>query len=238
MFALAYLLRRKRVSSLCWNRDLSLPSLTMLPLALPVYLLHNQHTHTHTQAQRACSTVQQRQLGVSTRQTSEAHMRSSSSWCECSLTLTLNQSALWAEMSGAERKRLNAMRMQQADWRNLLPSAAKADDDAVKLKFCPQTSSSVAPSNSHTVCTCIHIYVGMCVCRLQVFTISGAWRRLYFGIRGSTNIRTHASMRLFARVYVHLYIVAEGGKAKKAAHRHTHTRKTLPAYTYIHSHAR
>lgn len=72
-----------------------------------------------------------------------------------------------AEKSGAERKRLNAMRMQQADWRNLLPSAAKADGDAVKLKFCPQTAASVAPSNSHTharMYAHVFIYRYVCVC--------------------------------------------------------------------------
>lgn len=84
---------------------------------------------------------------------------------------------------------------------------------------------------------CIYMYV--CVCRLQVFTISGARRRLYFALRGSTNIHTHtdASMRLFARVYacththVHRHRYRCTRKRGKESSTHTHT----CIHIYIHS---
>lgn len=141
------------------------------------------------------------------------------------------------------------MRMQQAapDWRNLLPSAAKADGDAVKLRFAPKQQASPQQTHTHTdtdthMCVCIYICLLVCVCRLQVFTISGARRRLYFALRGSTNIHTHTQHTYRGKyalictcvcVHTHTYtskgIVAQGSKAKKAANTHIHT------YIYIHS---
>lgn len=113
--------------------------------------------------------------------------------------------------AATERKRLNAMRMQQAAssgrLAKLVAKCSKSRRRRSQVEVCPQTAS-VAPSNSHThteihTRTCLYVYLYVCVCRLQVFTISGARRRLYFALRGSTNIHTHtdASMRLFARVY-------------------------------------
>lgn len=80
------------------------------------------------------------------------------------------------------------------------------------------------------------------MCRLQVFTISGARRRLYFALRGSTNIHTHTQHTYRGKyalictcvcVHTHTYtsigIVAQGSEAKKAANTHIHT------YIYIHS---
>lgn len=79
------------------------------------------------------------------------------------------------------------------------------------------------------------------MCRLQVFTISGARRRLYFALRGSTNIHTHtthiqrqvcAYLHVCMRAHTHVHsigIVAQGSEAKKAANTHIHT------YIYRHS---
>lgn len=142
------------------------------------YILHTQYTHTHTCASEPavqCNSLEfrldkrlRRTCAAAADTTATANVHAHARWPWPSIRAS---SLSRAEKSGAERKRLNAMRMQQADWRNLLPSAAKADGDAVKLKFCPQTAACVAPSNSYThtqtrayVCTCIYIYRYVCVC--------------------------------------------------------------------------
>lgn len=143
------------------------------PTSIHMYI-HAYFTHTHTCASEPavqCNSLEFR-LDKRLRRTcaaaadANANVHAHARWPWPSIRAS---SLSRAEKSGAERKRLNAMRMQRADWRNLLPSAAKADGDAVKLKFCPQTAASVAPSNSHThkharMYAHVFIYRYVCVC--------------------------------------------------------------------------
>lgn len=82
----------------------------------------------------------------------------------------------------------------------------------------------------------------VCVCRLQVFTISGARRRLYFALRGSTNIHIqHTYRRKYALVctcvcvhthtHVHFHRYRCTRKQGKESSTHTH----MHMYICIHS---
>lgn len=110
-----------------------------------------------------------------------------------------------------------------------LVAKCSKSDDAVKLKFCPQTASVSSPYTHNCVCVCADVCVCVCVaCKFSPLAAHGDDCTL---LKESAHPYTHTHM-LYSHVYVCVYSVhrryrrctrKQSKESGEQIHTHTHT---------------